>query len=57
MEEIVQGYCRVLDGPRTVYFEDGEADCSYPDCPWAGECPVAKKLKELEKQGKTPAET
>lgn len=55
MEEeiLLSGYCRCLDGPRTVIAEtDGmhllDADCAYGSCPHEGACPVAQKLKELE---------
>ena len=44
-EKIVSGYCRAIDGSRTVIFEEGEADCFYPDCPHAADCPIAKQLK------------
>lgn len=49
-EIFVSGYCRVLDQSRMVAVEicDGQvdADCSYPDCPYAPNCPVAQKIKE-----------
>lgn len=49
MEEFVSGYCRVLDAARTVLvdLEEGFADCCYPDCAYAGECPIAAKLAAL----------
>lgn len=48
MEEFVSGYCRVLDGARTVLvdLDDRCADCAYPDCAYAGECPVAREIAE-----------
>lgn len=49
MEEFFSGYCRVLDGARTV-VADGEeksADCAYPDCLYAAECPIAARLREF----------
>lgn len=48
MEIIVSGYCRVLDGPRTVMAdtEDREADCAWPDCIHAPQCPLAAELWE-----------
>lgn len=49
MEEFVTGYCRTLDGARTVLVDLDErcADCAYPCCPYAGECPVAAKIAQL----------
>ena len=49
MEAFVTGYCRELDGARTVLADtdDHEADCSYPGCIYAGQCPVAAKLAEI----------
>ena len=44
-EKIITGYCRQLDGSRTVIVEEGEADCLYPDCPHAANCSIAKELK------------
>ncbi len=46
-EACFSGYCRNIDAARTVFCEyaDGKlsgADCAYPDCPYAPECPVAK---------------
>ena len=49
MEEFVSGYCRVLDGPRTVLadLEDKTADCCYPDCPHCEQCTLAAHFREL----------
>lgn len=49
MEEFVSGYCRVLDGARTVLVDLDErcADCDHPACAYAGECPVAEKITHL----------
>lgn len=56
-ERICSGWCRQMDEVRRVMFEyadDGghariaEADCSYPDCPFAPECPVAAQAREHE---------
>ncbi len=47
MEEFVSGYCKALDSARTVLVEDGEADCAWPDCPYAPACPVAGKIGEF----------
>lgn len=43
-EMILSGYCKCMDGSRTVIVEDGEADCFYPDCPHAPDCPIAKSI-------------
>ncbi len=43
-EIILSGYCRQLDSSRTVMVEDGEADCLYPDCPYAANCPIAETI-------------
>lgn len=47
VEEFVTGYCRVLDGARTVTVdtEEREADCAYPDCPYSADCPIGKQIK------------
>ena len=56
-ERIVSGWCRQLDEARRVLFEYEEAsghwrisgaDCAYPDCPYAPECPVAAQAKSYE---------
>ena len=44
-EKFVSGYCRVLDGSRTVeiILEDGrlpEVDCRYGDCVHQASCPM-----------------
>ena len=46
-EVIVSGYCKKMDGSRTVIIEDGEPDCLYPDCPHAAACPIAEKIWKL----------
>lgn len=46
-EAFFSGYCRALDGSRTVMVEEGEADCLYPDCPYAPACPIAEKITAL----------
>ena len=50
-ELFLSGYCRALDGSRMVaiVLEDGaltEADCAYPNCPYAPNCPIAAKIEE-----------
>ena len=49
MEKIFTGYCRVLDAARMVLADsdEGEADCRFPDCVYAPECPVAARLAEF----------
>ena len=51
MDEVfVSGYCRAIDSSRTVtaeaYDSQWEADCAWPDCPFAQNCPVAIELNE-----------
>ena len=51
LEEFISGYCRCLDGSRTVTVEcfDGETeiDCNYGNCPYDAECTIARRIKEL----------
>lgn len=52
-EVFYSGYCRALDGSRTVTAEteDGvltDADCGYPDCLYAPNCPIAAQLRVLD---------
>ena len=51
-EYFFTGYCRALDGGRTVEVieEDGsvtEIDCAYPNCIHRSVCPIAKQVDEL----------
>ena len=51
-EVFFSGYCRQIDGSRTVcvYVVDGrleEADCCYGSCVYAPNCPVAKQIDEM----------
>lgn len=51
-ESFFGGYCRQIDGSRTVgAVAEGktllEADCCYPDCPYGPDCTVAKKIDEF----------
>lgn len=45
------GYCRAQDQARTVLLEwtgdSWEADCDFPDCPFAAACPLAAKMEEV----------
>lgn len=50
-EMILSGYCRKLDGSRTVMVEDGEPDCLYPDCPYTPACPIAEKIRQFLEEG------
>ena len=48
------GYCRCLDGSRTVevIVTDGrpaEIDCGYEHCIHRSVCPIAKEIEKLEK--------
>ena len=50
-EKFVSGYCRCLDQSRMVaaVYANGvltEADCGFPDCPYAPNCSIAEKLRE-----------
>lgn len=56
MDELFfSGYCRAMDSSRTVTAEafDGkwEADCAWPECPFADSCPIAKQIEALHKDG------
>ena len=51
-ESFFSGYCRQVDGNRMVAaVNEGstllEADCCYPDCPYAADCVVAQKITEI----------
>ena len=56
IEQFFSGYCRVLDGSRTVCAvkeNDAllEADCDYPSCPHFKECTIAQSITAfLEKE-------
>lgn len=48
-EAFFSGYCRVIDGSRTVAVEaEGRelthADCDYAACPYAANCPIGKNI-------------
>ena len=50
-ELFLSGYCRILDGSRTVciVIEDGklsDVDCNYEVCPYAKECTIGKSITE-----------
>ena len=51
-EGFFSGYCRCLDGARTVAVEaEGktllEADCNYENCPYATDCPIAENIRQF----------
>ena len=51
-EAFFSGYCRMLDGSRTVTVvaEDGqltEVDCCFETCIHTPNCPIAKNIREL----------
>ena len=51
-EVFVSGYCRAIDQSRMVAVEisgcQADADCAYPDCPYAPNCQIAAKIHEHE---------
>ena len=51
-EAFFSGYCRQLDGPRTVAAEAQgstltEVDCLYENCPYTPSCPIAEKITDF----------
>ena len=51
-EYFLSGYCRTVDGSRTVCVitENGkltDVDCSYESCPYTANCTVAKEIEKL----------
>ena len=51
-EGFFSGYCRVIDGSRTVAAEAEDTvltsvDCDFPGCAYAPNCPVAKSIREF----------
>lgn len=50
-EYCFSGYCRRTDSARTVFYEEGEgADCAWPDCVYAPDCPIAREISQIDKQ-------
>ena len=47
MEQSFSGYCRVQDGPRLVFVEDGEADCNYDSCVYRAECTIGREITQF----------
>ena len=51
LEEFISGYCRALDGSRTVLLEgtndEYTVDCSFGSCPYEASCLIAQKIREL----------
>lgn len=49
-EYFFSGYCRSVDGSRTVSVEidHGQlcADCSYGSCPYEATCTIAQSIRE-----------
>lgn len=52
-EACFSGYCRQIDQARTVFCEFDasprrlvESDCSFPNCDYAPECPIAQAFLE-----------
>lgn len=55
-ETFISGYCRQVDGSRTVSVEaeDREltqADCLFEGCCYAADCAVAGRIREFLEQG------
>ncbi len=51
-ENFISGYCRTVDGSRTVCVvtENGklvEVDCSFETCPYTPNCTVAAQIAQL----------
>ena len=47
MESWISGYCRMTDGARCVLYDEEEgADCSFPECVFLSDCPIAREIKE-----------
>ena len=58
-ELFFSGYCRALDGSRTVevIVENGivtEVDCAWPNCIPRASCPIAKQIDELTEYAPPP---
>ena len=56
-EHFLSGYCRQIDGARTVCVETqngqlAEVDCCYPDCSFAGSCVIAESIDKILQQNK-----
>ena len=47
MEQNFSGYCRVQDGPRLVFVEDGEPDCNYECCVYKAECSIGREITQF----------
>lgn len=51
-EHFLSGYCRCMDCARTVTAITDkvllEADCDFPNCPYAAGCSIGKALSQLE---------
>lgn len=55
-EAFISGYCRQLDGSRTVTVEaEGaeltQADCVFENCTYASGCPIAGKIRQFLEEG------
>jgi hypothetical protein len=49
-ELIITGYCKCIDGSRTVMVEEGEPDCLFATCPYANDCPIGQKIRQAAEQ-------
>ena len=51
-EHFISGYCRCQDQSRMVELVTEEkklveVDCSFESCPYAGNCTVAQRIREI----------
>lgn len=54
-EAFFSGYCRQIDGSRTVCVEaEGsnllQADCLMESCPYSAQCPIQEKIESFLKE-------
>lgn len=49
MEQILSGYCRMIDASRIVLVEGGEADCDFEVCAYRDVCQIGQQIAQLQK--------
>ena len=49
MEQILSGYCRMIDASRMVLVEDGEADCDFEVSAYRDVCQIGQQIAQLQK--------